>query len=257
MKIKVLGCAVAMLMVCSALAIGQNPPPAATPRSSPTTPTALAVPENAALLMQRTGGSLLRASMAAQPDPAQAKLSAVSFFAVPPPKPKTIKPHDLVTIIIREESEFSSEASTDTKRSSDLEAKVDQWIGLNLKNLAILGGAEGATPPGVKVGASRNFKGEATVDRSDSFIARIQAEVVDVKPNGTLILQARKKITTDEEVQQFILTGICRADDVTADNSVLSTQLFDLNLQKKHNGAVYDSTKRGVAHKLLDFVNAF
>ena len=105
--------------------------------------------------------------------------------------------------------------------------------------------------------AARNFKGEATVDRSDSVIARITAEVVDVKPNGTLVVQARKKIKTDEEEQTLLCSGICRAEDITPDNTVLSTQLFDLEFTKMNKGQVQNTTKTCLIHKLLDFVNPF
>src|SRR4051812_34526525 len=71
---------------------------------------------NAGIMMQRSGGSLLRATLSSQPDPQQAKLSHVSFFAVPEPQPKTVKAHDLITIIIREQSEFQSNGTTDLKR---------------------------------------------------------------------------------------------------------------------------------------------
>jgi flagellar L-ring protein FlgH len=81
--------------------------------------------------------------------------------------------------------------------------------------------------------------------------------VVDVKPNGTMVLQARKRIKTDEEEQSFVLTGICRVDDVAADNSILSTQLFDLELQKNHKGDVRNATRRGILGKLLDAIGSF
>src|SRR6185503_16388826 len=102
------------------------------------------------------------------------------------------------------------------------------------------GGIIGPVAPSVKISSNRNFKGEATADRSDSLTARITGEVLDVKPNGTLVVQARKTIKTDEELQQFVLTGICRAEDISADNTLLSTQMFDLQLQKNHSGAVRD-----------------
>jgi len=133
---------------------------------------------------------------------------------------------------------------------------VDQFIRFSLDNFEIKN-TIGASPPEIKMSGSRNFKGEATVDRTDSLIARITAEVVDVKPNGTLVLQARKRIKTDEEVQQFVLTGICRAEDISADNTLLSTQMYDLELNKSHTGAVRDTTKRGWVPKLLDAINPF
>src|SRR5205814_3427926 len=93
--------------------------------------------QSAAQLMQQNGGSLLRATLAQQPDPAQAPLSGISYFSVPPPEPKVLKKHDLVTIIVREESEFKSNGTTDLKRQSDLDAKIEQFVRINLAQMAL------------------------------------------------------------------------------------------------------------------------
>ena len=207
--------------------------------------------------MAANGGSLLRASLAVSPDPAVATLKQVSFFAVPDPEPRTMKKHDLVTIIIREESQITTDGLTDLKKNADVDMRVSEFVKLKPKNFAIQGAAQGANPPAVSATGTRNFKGEAQANRSDSFVARIQAEVVDVKPNGTFVVQARKKIKHDEEEQEFILTGVCRGADVTPDNTVLSTQVFDLQLTQMTKGAVHDTTNRGWIPKLLDFVNPF
>ena len=45
--------------------------------------------------------------------------------------------------------------------------------------------------------------------------------------------------------------------DITPDNTVLSTQLFDLEFTKTNKGQVRNTTKTGLIHKLLDFVNPF
>jgi flagellar L-ring protein precursor FlgH len=218
--------------------------------------------------MQQAGGqptnqsapgrrSLFQAALASQADPRQAKVGDVSFFAVPAPEPKTLKKHDQVTIIIREESTFSSDGSAESKKKADFDAQLEEFIQLKLRNWEVQGGALGGATPSIKASMARNFKGEGNVDRTDKFTARIQAEVVDVKPNGTLVLQARKRIKTDDEEQQFTLSGTCRVEDVTADNSILSTQLFDLDLEKKNKGSVREATKRGWVPKLLDALNPF
>lgn len=255
--------------ICCSLALGQQQPQqqpansAAKPgvsatRERPTPPTnpQSPQPESIGALMQRSGGSLLRAGLASSNDPALVRSKDISPYDVPKQQPKTIKAHDLLTIIIREQSEMSSQGTADLKRESDLNAIANSFVKLNVKNLELEQAITGAAPQ-VNVSGSRNFKGEATVDRQDSFIARITAEVVDVKPNGTLVIQARKKIKHDEEEQTFICSGICRVEDVTPDNTVLSTQLFDLELTKMSKGQVRNTTKTGVIHKLLDFINPF
>ena len=126
----------------------------------------------------------------------------------------------------------------------DGEARIEEMFKF-VNGLQITGGGVTDPVPSIKLSGKRNFKGEATVDREDSLIMRVTAEVVDVKPNGTLVIQARQRIQTDEEVQTFILSGICRAEDVSPDNTILSTQMFDKSLTKTHQGAVRETTRRG------------
>jgi flagellar L-ring protein precursor FlgH len=206
--------------------------------------------------MQRSGGSLLRATAVSMPDPNQAKLSAVSYFAVPEPIPRTLKKHDLVTIIVREQSEYKSNGTTDLQRNADFDAKINDFLKISLKNFQISGVAP-QTPPEINTSGQRDFKGTADVDRSDSMTLRVTAEVIDVKPNGTLVLQARTHIKNDEEDQTEILSGICRVEDVTPDNTVISTQMYDTNLTKVTTGAVQDTTRRGWLPKLLDAFSPF
>lgn len=241
---------VVLYAACCRPAAGQSEPAAPVgTRGNP--------PPGVGVLMQQNGGSLLRATLAAQADPGRAKLSDVSFTAVPAPEPRTLRKHDLVTIIVRENSEYKSEATTDLKKEATLDARLEEFVKLNIRNVALEGGAIGANPPSIKASGKGEFKGDGSVDRSDEFTARITAEVLDVKPNGTLVLQARKFIKTDEEEQEMILTGTCRAEDVSADNSIYSYQLHDQSLTKMHKGAVREATKKGWLPKLLDLISPF
>ena len=265
--------ALSIVTLSGAMSLGQNVPTNAQPQGQAATgatrrngtagdkPAVKTVNNNTALQaganMARTGGSLLKATLATAADPGQAKLSQVSFFAVPEPEPKVLRKHDLVTIIIREESEATSKGLTDVKKNAQLQAEVAQMIKLKLSNLSVYGLPSPSTTPGVDITGTRTFHGEGEVDRSDSLTARITAEILDVKPNGTLVVQARKSIKTDDEVQQFVLTGTCRAEDINPDNTILSTQLYDLLLQKNSKGDVRAGTERGRLPKLLDFINPF
>jgi flagellar L-ring protein FlgH len=206
--------------------------------------------------MQRAGGSLLRATAVSNPDPNQAKLSEVSYFAVPEPIPKILKKHDLLTIVVREQSEYKANGSSDLERKSDYDAKLSEFLKLNVANIQA-SGVSPQTAPEINGTGQRDFKGTADVDRSDSMILRVTAEVIDVKPNSTLVLQARTHIKNDEEDQTVILSGVCRVDDIAPDNTILSTQLYDTNLVKMTTGSVRDTTKRTWAQKLLDAFNPF
>ena len=209
-------------------------------------------------MMQNSGGSLYRAGLTVRPDTSrQTPPPGIGLMFVPAPEPKVLKKHDLITIIIREESEVSSDGTTDLKKNADLNAAVQQFVKFSLKNMSLQGGGQGAVPPAIAATASRDFKGQATLNRNDKYTTRIAAEVVDVKPNGTIAIQARKSEKHDDEEQEVILTGVCRGTDVTPDNSVYSWQIYNLQIVNLTNGAVTDTNKRGLIPKVIDTVNPF
>ncbi len=213
-----------------------------------------ASPPNVGALMKNSNGSLYRAVANMPDDPRLIKPADVSYFSIAAPKPKTLQKHDLLTIVVREESSFKSDGKTNGTKTAALDAKLEQFPAISLADMALKAGI-GSTIPELKLSADRNFSNDGSVDRKDTFTARIQSEVVDVKPNGTLVVQARKRIVTDDEEQLFVLTGVCRVQDVTADNSVLSTQLYDLDVKKTHTGAVRDATKRGWIPRAMDWLS--
>ena len=232
-------------------------------RPQPQQPVNYSVAQQAGASMRQHGSSLLKATLATKaergqaPDRGQARLADVSFGAVPEPVPRTLRKHDQVTIIVREESAFRSKGTSKFKKEADFEARLEEFVKLKIRNAEIEGGALGPNPPSIKASGLRDFKGEGAVDRSDMFTTRVQAEIIDVKPNGTLVLQARSHIRNDDEDRYFVLTGNCRVEDVNADNTILSTQLFDKDLRHTSKGTVREATRRGWLSHLLDAVNPF
>lgn len=228
------------------------------PLVEPARPGATETAEEAAARMYMSGRSLLQAQASLQADLSMygdTRLDdRASFFAVPEPEPTIIRKHDLVTVIVREESSAKTAGKTDLSKEMSIDARLQDYLRLDLSELSL---AARPSDLALRAEASREFQGDGTVDRKDSFVARITAEVLDVKPNGTLVLQARKRIASDEEEQLFVLTGTCRTLDITADNTVLSTQLHDLNLEKQTSGAVHDATRRGFISRMIDRINPF
>lgn len=205
---------------------------------------------------QRSGGSLFRMDNA-MPQGGNAPPASSSIFAVRPPEPRQIKKFDLVTVIIREESESKSESNSDLKKRTDFDLLLEVYPYLSFQDVALKGKGPPVDQPRLKFGGSRNFKGEGTVERSDSVIARIQAQVIDVKPNGILVIQATKQIKSDEEELRLVVTGMVRAEDVTPDNSVLSTQVADLMVEKHTSGSARRAGQRGLIPRLVDKINPF
>jgi flagellar L-ring protein precursor FlgH len=203
--------------------------------------------------MRASRGAVAPVQGGSQVDP---RIADISFFAVPPPPRRVIRQHDLITIIVKEQSEFKSDGSTKLDKKADLSAAINQFIRLNLKSIALENTVGGVTPS-IDLEGEMGFDGKGSAERKDSLSVRMQAEVVDVKPNGNLVLQSRRRIKTDDEERLFLVSGIVRVQDVTTDNTVLSTQMYDFDLRQETKGTVREATKRGWLPRLLDAISPF
>ncbi len=182
-------------------------------------------------------------------------MEQASYLAVTIPEPRTFSTHDLVTIIVRESSSSKLESELETEKALTAEGEVTSFPMLDIDEVTDSGLNQGPNPS-VGLEISKEFEGEGDYQRKDETIFRITARVVDVKPNGTLVLEARKSIATDKETETITLTGYCRTEDIGADNTVLSTQMYDLRINKQHTGALRKASEKGILTKAFDlFLN--
>lgn len=180
------------------------------------------------------------------------RYSWVTAKAVPP---KTFKVGDLITIIVRETRRFQVKGDLKTKKEFDILSEIDAMFKLVRGGVGAADFQRGS--PNVEWSLESELKGKADTKRDDRMTLRLTGKIIDVKPNGLLVLEARAKVQHDDEISVITLTGTCRKEDVTADNTVLSTQIADKNIAIDNQGAVRGATSRGWIPKLLDVLKPF
>ncbi len=179
-----------------------------------------------------------------------------SWITVNIPQPKDFKVHDLVEIVVNEVSKHTVKADNKLERDNQIDAKLEDWIKFG-DGFTLGPSQQSDGDPTIAGGIQRQFEGKGEAKREDTLSARIMAEIVDILPNGNLVLEATKTVVTDEDETVLTLTGVCRGNDVGPGNSLVSTKLAKLEVTKTSSGAAYDATKRGFLHKLLDTFNPF
>jgi len=177
-----------------------------------------------------------------------------SWHFIDLPKPREIKTQDLVTILVKEISEVSLDSRFDRQRRSTLLAELKEFIRIgktgNLANAA-------DNEPTIDANMSGRLNANGRAADKEQVVYRIAATVVDVLPNGNLVLEARKTIQTNREEWTYTLTGVIRSQDINRDNTALSENIANLQIRKSQSGKVYDSTKRPWGTRLFDLFFPF
>jgi flagellar L-ring protein precursor FlgH len=93
--------------------------------------------------------------------------------------------------------------------------------------------------------ANNEFEGEAESSQSNSLSGSISVTVVEVLPNGNLVIRGEKVMNLNQGYEYIRLSGIVRKTDIRPDNTILSTQVADAQIAYSGTGAVHDSNTIG------------
>ncbi len=149
---------------------------------------------------------------------------------------KAFRLHDVVMIVVSESLMASTDGQVKNSRASNASSGLTALFGAlkssnNMQNLLGASAASGLTA-----------QGQSTTD--SSLETTFGAEVMDVLPNGMLVVQATRQLTFAQQTQLITLRGLVRPEDVNAQNEVQSSAMTDLELDVTGKGIVNDSTYR-------------
>jgi flagellar L-ring protein precursor FlgH len=165
-------------------------------------------------------------------------------------EPRVVKLHDLIVVAVSEKSEVKSDGQIDRKKKGYGDLILPDWIKFWNGNLGQAPFTNGAPHVRGEIDNKLDTLGQLQTD--DLMTFHISCEVVDIRPNGNLILDGHRTIKNNEEVWDYSLTGEIRADDVKPNNTVLSENIAGLRIIKREQGHVRDSYRRGWLLEWLD-----
>ena len=133
---------------------------------------------------------------------------------------KAYRIHDVVSIVVMESLAASTDGQVKNSRASNVNSGLTSLFGA-LK-------ASNALQNLVTASASSGLTAQGQSTTNSSLATTFGAEVVDVLPNGMLVVQATRQLTFSEQTQLIELRGLVRPEDVSSQNQVLSTAMTDL-----------------------------
>ncbi len=155
---------------------------------------------------------------------------------------------DILTVVLVESTDASKSAVTGTAKTTTN----------TITNPTILGASpEFNVPKFLPLDNTRNlnlssslssdhaFDGSGSASQTNALTGNIPVSVVEVLPNGNLIVRGEKRVMLNNGVEYVQLSGIIRPVDILANNSVLSNQVADATINYIGEGAVAESNSSG------------
>lgn len=182
-------------------------------------------------------------------------LEAASWTHRPPPPLRNFRLNDVVTIRVDEITRVLAEGAAESRKRTLFEGILTDWI--RITDFRLRPDPQGNGDPTVAGESNSQYRAESSVESRESMAFNIAATVVDIRPNGSLVVEARKTIRVNDNLWETSLSGICRAEDIAPDNVVLSKDLINLEIRKMDRGHLRDGYRRGWLSRFLDRATPF
>jgi flagellar L-ring protein precursor FlgH len=144
--------------------------------------------------------------------------------------------NDLVTIQVVESVSGDGRANAAVGKQSSISADLDAF---------------GYRPGTLSGSFGTSFDGGGRTTRASELSAVLTARVVEVLPNGDLVLEGVREIDINGERQIIVLTGVVRPSDIGPQNVVLSTAIGQMRIRYFGRGIIRDNLQPGWLVRVL------
>ena len=145
---------------------------------------------------------------------------------------------DVITVLLNE--------STQAARSQVGSISRNSTNDMLSPGLAVLGNKLGGLMKGTDFSKTDiSNKGTGTADQTASLTGSVAVSVVEVMPNGNLVLRGEKQLALTEGSEVIQVAGIIRPDDVAPNNTVQSRRLANAQISYRGTGDLANATRAG------------
>lgn len=152
---------------------------------------------------------------------------------------------DIITVILKEKTNASKKASTNTTKDADISMPAPIIFGRGVE----YGGDEILR---AQINAEREFAGEGDSTQSNSLSGEIAVTVAEVYANGNMLIRGEKLLTLNQGSEHVRISGIIRPTDISPENTIVSTQVANARIIYGGQGVLAESNTKGWLARIFD-----
>lgn len=147
---------------------------------------------------------------------------------------------DILTIVISESTSISDTRSNSNSKNGS--TTLNGGVGIfDFLKLATASGSD-------------SFKANGAATSKNTTNANVSVTVVDVQPNGNLVLEGTQSIWNNKNEHKITFKGICRPEDVTASNTISSTKIAGATVRFDGKGPLNAKQRQGILTQIFNFL---
>ena len=147
---------------------------------------------------------------------------------------------DIVTIVISETTTTSATRSSANEKSGS----VSLGTGIGIFDFLQAASASG----------SDKFSAKGSASSSNRVAGNVTVTVVDVTPNGNIILEGKQSIWQNKNEHKIVFRGTCRPEDISSSNTILSTRVADATVRFDGKGPLNAKQRQGILTQIFNIL---
>ncbi len=160
---------------------------------------------------------------------------------------------DILTVVIEIDEKAEIKNRTNRTRDASEELSIPNFFGLaNLAESVLPSG--GTLDPAIDTASSSTNNGDGNIKRQEKITLQVAATVVNVLPNGHMVISGNQEVRVNHELRDLQVAGIIRPEDISRRNTITYEKIADARIMYGGRGVISDVQQPRYGQKLLDAV---
>lgn len=160
---------------------------------------------------------------------------------------------DILTVKVKFQDQANIQNTTNQSRTGSQSMGTPSLFGA--ERIIARAGADPASL--VSTTGTNSNEGKGTVTRSETLTTNVAAVVMQVLPNGNLVLEGKQEMRVNFEVRELIVAGVVRPEDIESDNTIDSNKIAQARIGYGGRGQITDQQQPRYGQQVLDVLLPF